>query len=124
MKTTKYGIIWSQNIHFVSTVPLTRKGSLVSSRARFLQPDSTVDIYEDEINAFYLEKIVQLTPRTEHIFEKSFFAKIMSFQPFCTQLKNITRSTSNAFFLFLEWDFEFGHFLKINSKCSKLSNEY
>merc|ERR1712030_48291 len=26
--TTKYGIIWSQNVHFVTTVPLTRTGVL------------------------------------------------------------------------------------------------
>ena len=37
---------------------------------------------------------------------------------------NSTQSTSNAFFLFLECDFEFGPFLMINSKCSKLYNEY
>ena len=28
MQTTQYGIIWSQNVHFVTTVPLTRTGVL------------------------------------------------------------------------------------------------
>ena len=28
METTKYGMIYSQNVHFVTTVPLTRTGVL------------------------------------------------------------------------------------------------
>ena len=36
VKTTKYGIIWSQNIHFVTTVPLTRTGVLYPRMRDFL----------------------------------------------------------------------------------------
>ena len=28
VQTTKYGIIWSQNVDFITTVPLTRRGVL------------------------------------------------------------------------------------------------
>ena len=32
-----YGIIWAQNVHFVTTSSFNGNGSLVSSRARFLK---------------------------------------------------------------------------------------
>merc|ERR1712105_112946 len=34
-----YGIIWSQNVHFVTTSSFNGKGSLVSSHARFFNSD-------------------------------------------------------------------------------------
>ena len=68
------------------SILFTRDGSIVGGvkewkkwKIIFLQPDSTVDIYEDEINAFYLEKIMQLTPRTEHIFKRQFFSILANF---------------------------------------------
>ena len=36
METTKYGIIWSKNVHFVTTVPLTRMGVLYLCVQSFL----------------------------------------------------------------------------------------
>ena len=36
METTKYGIIWSQNVHFVTTVSLTRTGVLYPRVRDFL----------------------------------------------------------------------------------------
>ena len=62
-------LLFTRDVSIVGGVKELKKWKII-----FLQPNSTVDIYEDEINAFYLEKIMQLTPRTEHIFKMQFFS--------------------------------------------------
>ena len=67
-------LLFTRDVSIVGGVKELKKWKII-----FLQPNSTVDIYEDEINAFYLEKIMQLTPRTEHIFKGQFFSILANF---------------------------------------------